>query len=132
MDSAERFRFAAFDMPYDIVYRTHTLKGPDYIILHSYGKSIFPEPGVRLCMTWYAIEGTYSQDEGTYDSVLNQTFNRRYGFDEGDRLIRAVAEIIVKNFSSDSAPGSHRITSRLLHLRKNLRNGWPKHSRRLI
>ena len=25
------YRFAAFDAPYDIVYRTRTLKGPDYL-----------------------------------------------------------------------------------------------------
>lgn len=70
------YRFAAFDTPYDIVYRTRTLKDPDYIVLHSYGKSIYPEPGVRLCLTWYAFEGHYSKEQGTYESVLNQTLNR--------------------------------------------------------
>ena len=70
------YRFAAFDAPYDIVYRTRTLKNADYIILHSYGKSIYPEPGVRLCQTWYAYEGIYSEDQGTYESILNQSLNR--------------------------------------------------------
>ena len=70
------YRFAAFDVPYDIVYRTRTLKDADYIILHAYGRSIHPQPGVRLCLTWYAYEGHYSPDEGTYGSVLNQTLNR--------------------------------------------------------
>ena len=70
------YRFAAFDVPYDIVYRTRTLKDPDYIILHSYGKSIYPEPGVRLCMTWYAHEGRLMPEDGSYESVLNRTLNR--------------------------------------------------------
>ena len=70
------YRFAAFDIPYDIVYRTRTLKGPDYIILHAYGRSIYPKPGIRLCLTWYAYEGKYLPDQGTYESVLNQTLNR--------------------------------------------------------
>lgn len=39
------YRFAAFDVPYDIVYRTRTLKNTDYIILHAYGNSIYPKPG---------------------------------------------------------------------------------------
>ena len=154
------YRFAAFDIPYDIVYRTRTLKHPDYIILHAYGKSIYPKPGVRLCLTWYAYEGHFSQDQGTYESVLNQTlsrflneesqyrgtyydymtglpnmayfyelaeagckkmqeqnvdsailffdltglkhFNRWHGFEEGNHLIRAVAGILAKNFSSEN------------------------------
>ncbi|MBO4452863.1 MAG: EAL domain-containing protein [Clostridia bacterium] len=70
------YRFAAFDAPYDVVYRTRTLKDPDYIILHSYGKSIYPEPGVRLCLTWYAFEGHYQPDQGEYESILNQALNR--------------------------------------------------------
>lgn len=154
------YRFAAFDAPYDIVYRTRTLKDPDYIILHAYGKSIYPKPEVRLCLTWYANEGACAEDRGTYESVLNQTlnrflqeesqyrgsyydymtglpnmayfyelaeagrkrmreqnkdfamvyfdltglkrFNRRHGFAEGDRLIRSVAAILAKHFSSEN------------------------------
>ena len=154
------YRFAAFDAPYDIIYRTRTLKDPDYIILHAYGKSFYPEPGVRLCLTWYAYEGKCSPDQETYESALNQTlsrllteegqyrgmyydymtglpnmsyfyelaeagrrklreqntdaailffdltglkhFNRLYGFSEGDRLIRAVASILARNFSNES------------------------------
>ncbi|MBR3742041.1 MAG: EAL domain-containing protein [Clostridia bacterium] len=154
------YRFAAFDAPYDIVYRTRTLKDPDYIILHAYGKSIYPKPDVRLCLTWYANEGACAADQETYESVLNQTlnrflkeesqyrgsyydymtglpniayfyelaeagrqrmraqksdsailffdltglkrFNRCHGFSEGDRLLRAVAEILAKHFSNES------------------------------
>ena len=70
------YRFAAFGIPYDIVYRTRTLKDQDYIILHAFGKSVYPKPGVRLCLTWYAYEGHYSPEQGTYESVLNQTLNR--------------------------------------------------------
>jgi len=70
------YRFAAFDIPYDTVYRTRTLKDPDYIILHAYGKSIYPAPGVRLCLTWYAYEGHFSEEQGTYESVLNHTLSR--------------------------------------------------------
>ena len=154
------YRFAAFDVPYDIIYRTRILKDPDYVILHAYGKSIYPKPGVRLCLTWYAYEGKCSPDQETYESALNQTlsrllteeghyrgmyydymtglpnmtyfyelaeagcrrlreqntdsailffdltglkrFNRMHGFSEGDRLIRAVAAILAKNFSNES------------------------------
>lgn len=153
------YRFAAFDEPYDIVYRTRTLKDPDYIILHAYGRSIYPN-GVRLCLTWYAYEGHFIPEQGTYGSVLSQTlsrflteesryrgmyydyktrlpnmsyfyelaeagrkslrekgidsaviffdlagmrqFNRRYGFAEGDQLLREVAGILAKHFSSES------------------------------
>lgn len=69
------YRFAAFDAPYDIVYRTRTLKDEDYIVLHAYGRSIYPEPGVRLCLTWYANEGHYSPDQETHEGALNQTLN---------------------------------------------------------
>ena len=154
------YRFAAFDAPYDIVYRTRTLKDPDYIILHSYGQSIYPEPGVRLCLTWYAHEGHYSEDKGVEESILSDTLNRflteeskyrgtyydymtglpnmayfyelaqagcrkmeendtdsaiiffdltglknynhLHGFDEGDHLIRDVAALLARNFSSES------------------------------
>ena len=154
------YRFAAFDAPYDIVYRTRTLKDPDYIILHAYGRSIYPEPGVRLCLTWYAYEGHYSPEQGTYKSILSHTMNRflteesqyrgvyydyltglpnmsyfyelaeagrermkeqnidsavlffdltdlkqfnyKYGFAEGDRLIRSVASVLAKHFSSEN------------------------------
>ena len=154
------YRFAAFDVPYDIVYRTRTLKDPDYIILHAYGKSVYPKPGVRLCLTWYAYEGHYSQEQGMYENVLSQTlsrflteesqyrgmyydymtglpnmayfyelaeagckkmqeqnidsailffdltglkqFNHRYGFEEGNKLIRTVAAILAKQFSSEN------------------------------
>ena len=154
------YRFAALDIPYDIVYRTRTLKDPDYIILHAYGKSIYPKPDIRLCLTWYAFEGRYSPEQETYGSVLSQTlnhflteeshyrgtyydymtglpnmayfyelaeagckrmqemgtdstilffdltglrhFNRRHGFAEGDQLIRAVASVLAKHFSSES------------------------------
>ena len=154
------YRFAAFDCPYDVVYRTRTLKDSDYILLHAYGKSIYPKPGVRLCLTWYAHEGVYSPEQEAKESVQTKTlnrllteeseyggiyydymtglpntayfyelaeagrkrmreqnvdsailffdltglkqFNRRYGFDEGDRLIRAVAVILAKHFTSES------------------------------
>lgn len=154
------YRFAAFDVPYDMVYRTRTLKDPDYIILHAYGKSIYPKPGVRLCLTWYAYEGHFSEEQGIYENILSHTlsrflaedresrgmyydymtglpnmtyfyelaeagrrsiqeggqasticffdltglkrFNRRHGYAEGDRLIRAVAAILARNFSSEN------------------------------
>ncbi|MBR6185545.1 MAG: EAL domain-containing protein [Clostridia bacterium] len=69
------YRFAAFDEPYDIVYRTRTLKDLDYIILHAYGKSIYPN-GVRLCLTWYAYEGHFTPEQGTYGSILSQTLSQ--------------------------------------------------------
>ena len=136
------------------------MKDPDYIILHAYGKSIYPKPGVRLCLTWYAFEGHYTPEQGKNETVLNQTlerfltegsqykgiyydymtglpnmsyfyelaeagrkrmqaqntgfamlffdltvlkqFNRRYGFAEGDHLIRTVASVLAKHFSSES------------------------------
>ena len=154
------YRFAAFDEPYDVVYRTRTLKDPDYIILHSFGKSIYPEPGVRLCLTWYAYEGHYIDNKGVDESILGETLNRflteeskyrgsyydymtglpnmayfyklaeagcrkidehngnsailffdltglknynhSHSFEEGDRLIRDVAALLAKNFSSEN------------------------------
>jgi len=79
------YRFAAFDIPYDIVYRTRTLKDPDYIILHAYGKSIYPKPDVRLCLTWYANEGHFSKEQGSYESVLNQTL--RHFLEEDNQYV---------------------------------------------
>ena len=70
------YRFAAFDAPYDVVYRTRTLKDPDYVVLHAYGRSIYPEPGVRLCLTWYAYEGHYAPEQGKNESVINKTLDR--------------------------------------------------------
>ena len=67
------YRYAAYDEPYDIVYRSRTMKDPDYIIIHSFGKSFYPEPGVRLCLTWYANEGSYSNEQKNDKSVFDKT-----------------------------------------------------------
>ncbi|MBQ3295061.1 MAG: EAL domain-containing protein [Erysipelotrichaceae bacterium] len=154
------YRYAAFDEPYDIVYRSRTLKDPDYIIIHSFGKSFYPEDGVRLCLTWYANEGSYSDkqksDKSVFDKTLgeylkdenkyhgmyydyltglpNMTFffelvetgrkkmkedgidsvilymnltglkdyNRRYGFEQGNRMISEVARILSSHFGVDN------------------------------
>jgi hypothetical protein len=67
------YRYAAYDEPYDIVYRSRTMKDPNYIIIHSFGKSFYPEPGVRLCLTWYANEGSYSNEQKNDKSVFDKT-----------------------------------------------------------
>ncbi|MBQ6550925.1 MAG: EAL domain-containing protein [Lachnospiraceae bacterium] len=79
------YRFAAYDAPFDVVYRTRTAKDPDYIILHAYGKSFYPVPGVRLCIVWYAYEGHLSEDQGGHENILRETLDR---FFTEDKLYR--------------------------------------------
>ena len=70
------YRFAAFDVPYDIVYRTRTLKDQDYILIHAFGRSIYPKPDVRLCLTWYANESSISPKTGKVENDLYRTLNK--------------------------------------------------------
>lgn len=70
------FRLAAFDAPYDVVYRTRTFHDPDYIIVRARGRSFYSEPGVRLLAIWYAHEEMSASEEKTPGEDLNLTLER--------------------------------------------------------
>ena len=53
-------RFAVYDEPYDIVYRSK--RGDGYVIAHAKGKHIWKETGERLAVVAYTVEGVYNSD----------------------------------------------------------------------
>lgn len=72
-------RFAAEDIPYDVIYRLR--KNGEYRIIHSYGKHVYKENGVKLGFIWYTDQGPYvengqTQQEGIIN-FLNSQLNGR-------------------------------------------------------
>ena len=150
-------RFAVYDEPYDIVYRSK--RGDNYVIAHATGKHIYKEGGERLAVVAYTIEGPYTSDNSelvmgftllqnkyfhnkfgsgklNYDYLtglpslnyffeLVETFNeqekgankmsmlfmdfdgmklynQRYGYAEGDGLIKAMGKLLAHTFSTEN------------------------------
>ena len=69
------FRFAAEDVPYDVVYRTHKKNSTGYYIIHSSGKHVLTDTGVRLAHVWYQNEGEYSEKNEKGEKLLNESLN---------------------------------------------------------
>lgn len=150
-------QFAAEEGDYNVIYRSK-MNG-EYRIIHSFGKHIYPEEGVRLAVVWYVDEGTYVGDGQIQEDLLSRNysisldetslhrktnydfltglpnmtyfyemakankqklvdsgegfvlgfanlngmkyFNKKYGFSEGDILLRNVANIFVSHFGND-------------------------------
>ncbi|SFD05353.1 EAL domain-containing protein [Butyrivibrio sp. YAB3001] len=64
------YRFATEDVPYDVIYRID--RDGEYRIIHSYGRHIYKENGVRLAFIWYTDQGVYVEDgKNEKDGVLN-------------------------------------------------------------
>ncbi len=79
-------RFAAEDKPYDVIYRFK--KNGEYRIVHSYGKHIYKENGVKLAFIWYTDQGVYidddrNEEESLFDFLKNQLQERSYSIKEG-------------------------------------------------
>ncbi len=53
-------RFATQDESYNVLYRT-LIRG-EYHLIHSWGKHIHKEGGIRLAVVWYADEGVHDQE----------------------------------------------------------------------
>lgn len=51
------FRFAADELPYNVLYRSRRPGDREYRLVHAFGKHIYTEDGVRLAVVWYADEG---------------------------------------------------------------------------
>ncbi len=150
--------FATDDNDYDVLYRYK--HGDKWLIIHSKGKHIYTEDGVRLAEVSYTNEGFYDPnstdvslsmenyhemyfktkeaiDKLRYDYLtglpdvnyffelaetehtkakkenrilamlfidLNgmQGFNQSYGYEEGDRLIKAMGRLLARTFKSDN------------------------------
>lgn len=157
--SEAAYRFAAEDVPYEVVYRNKSPKDPDYRIIHAKGNHEIKEDGSRIAVVWYTDEGRFVGDSSGFTSSINQAFNNalyresiiheshydsltglpnlahflklseagrddlldenrqpamiyfdlngmkrfnsKYGFNEGNNLLRAFADILVKNFGND-------------------------------
>ena len=68
-------RFATEGGDFDVVYRTKTLKDDGYRIIHSFGKHVVTDDGVRLAYVWYSDEGLYSDDLPSNEPGLNRSFS---------------------------------------------------------
>ncbi len=69
-------RFAREEADYDVVYRTHLPGKGYYRIIHSRGKHIWPEEGVRLAYIWYTDEGRYTDQGGSIEQSLGSLFSK--------------------------------------------------------
>ena len=69
-------RFAREEADYDVVYRTHLPGKGFYRIIHSRGKHIWPEEGVRLAYIWYTDEGRYTDRGGSIEQSLGSLFSK--------------------------------------------------------
>ena len=69
-------RFAREEADYDVVYRTHLPGKGFYRIIHSRGKHIWPEEGVRLAYIWYTDEGRYTDQGGSIEQSLGSLFSK--------------------------------------------------------
>ena len=67
-------RLAKHDVRCDIVCRAKTSKDDGYVLLHVFGKSIYPKIGVRLCLVWLVREGNNAAL--AYERVLDGTMER--------------------------------------------------------
>ncbi len=152
-------RFMKNGERFESVYRLKNPNGSGYLVIHAFGRHIFPETGVGLAQIWYADEGVYSEERNreraelseslsnalqeesilrasyydyltglpsmTYFFDLAETdkqairakggnpvllymdfsgmkfYNTRYGFAEGDKLLRAFARILIKLFGAE-------------------------------
>ena len=68
--------FAVNGGKYNVVYRSRSLSGRDYRILHATGEHIYTEDGTRLAYVWYTDEGPYSSQ--SHDSLLAVDFDIRH------------------------------------------------------
>ncbi len=68
--------FAVNGGKYNVVYRSRSLSGSDYRILHATGEHIYTEDGTRLAYVWYTDEGPYSSR--SHDSLLAVDFDIRH------------------------------------------------------
>ena len=68
--------FAVNGGKYNVVYRSRSLSGSDYRILHAIGEHIYTEDGTRLAYVWYTDEGPYSSQ--SHDSLLAVDFDIRH------------------------------------------------------
>ncbi len=69
-------RFAVDGGEYNAVYRSKC--GDDYIILHSIGKHIYKENGVRLAVVTYINEGVYNADNEEIAMGFNLIHNKHF------------------------------------------------------
>ena len=154
------FRFAVDETPFNVVYRSRRPGEQEYRIVHSFGKHVYTETGVRLAVVWYVDEGVFCDNAPISEGALNESFNAylqgvtdfretyydfltglptmtyffelaeagrnrireqggaaaflffdlvgmklfngKYGFAEGDKLLRAFARLLVRNFSVEN------------------------------
>ena len=73
-------QFATLGGRYNVVYRTRSLTGDDYRILHAIGEHVYTEDGTRLAYIWYTDEGPYSSR--SHDSLLAVDFDIRHAMRE--------------------------------------------------
>ncbi|WP_036609953.1 EAL domain-containing protein [Oribacterium sp. P6A1] len=69
------YRFATEGGVYDVIYRSK--RDGEYRIIHSYGRHIEKENGVRLAFVWYTDQGAYVDDgKNEKDGLLNALKNQ--------------------------------------------------------
>ena len=152
-------RFAAEGGEYDVIYRSKSVTGDGYRVIHAKGEHVLTDTGVRLAQVWYVDEGPYREDaEGTglsnalgnalhEESILKANqydyltglpsmsyfferaeaakeeypkdgktpvflyinfcgmkfFNKKNGFAEGDKLLRAFSRLLNDIFSNENS-----------------------------
>ena len=84
--------FAVNGGKYNVVYRSRSLSGSDYRILHATGEHIYTEDGTRLAYVWYTDEGPYSSR--SHDSLLAVDFDIRHALKDKNAEINSSYDVL--------------------------------------
>ena len=60
---------------FESVYRLKNPSGSGYLVIHAYGRHVFPEEGVRLAQIWYADEGVYNDEKKRGQTELSASLS---------------------------------------------------------
>ncbi len=69
------YSFATKDSKYDVLYRAKPIDSSEYRIIHSFGKHVYTDEGIRLAHIWYSDEGAYIDNSTKQEIRLNQALN---------------------------------------------------------
>lgn len=84
--------FAVNGGKYNVVYRSRSLSGSDYRILHATGEHIYTEDGTRLAYVWYTDEGPYSSQ--SHDSLLAVDFDIRHALKKKETAANSSYDVL--------------------------------------
>ncbi|MBR5109732.1 MAG: GGDEF and EAL domain-containing protein [Clostridia bacterium] len=68
-------RFATEGGRYEVIYRSRTLNGSEYRMIHACGEHVNTETGVRIAQVWYTDEGKYLDEANTTGEAIHHAMS---------------------------------------------------------